>query len=746
MTGLPVTIRLLDPPLHEFLPPLEEATDERMRNRIRALTRVEPDARHARLPARHSMAGDLRDAGARDRARGEGGAGAAWATRRSIEIMHPLVGFREELRRLRELTVSVMAEEAPELEYLCGTMIELPRAALRADEIAEVADFFSFGTNDLTQTTLGMSRDDAEGKFLTFYLEEGVIERNPFETLDQDGVGDLMRIGVERGRSVKPDIKLGICGEHGGEPRVGRVLPQARARLRQLLAVSRPARAARGGAGGAEGRPPRGVRRRWRLGGEVRAPDRRPVALAREVGGRSTPLAQRVHRSARSRRSGRRPRADPALVGLLVADRREDRRPHRCSCSLCSWRSAPHRRRRPLEPGQRATIDVAGRDALEGAESLPGDRPALDDESGRSGAVEQEPRRRRLRASGSTRTCRRRRSTARTCVVLELQRRLGEGRCRRRARSAGPARLSRLAPGSQLTTGFDESGRRLDVVARTGAAAPRHGRPSMLSYGTTRLPVVRADAAVRCATPDGYGLGRRAALRSGASIRRRSSQQAKRFLGVHYLWGGLSAWGFDCSGLIWDVYRAHGMTIPRDADPQFHHGTPVARAALRPGDLLFFGSPGYADHVSIYVGRRPDARGARLGAPRAHRSGAVDVLHRRAPLSEARLLGVAANPEVRDRDARDCHRDRPPRSRPRRSSRTPRDRDPNWRRTSVTRMPPIRPPMWPPIEMFPAIANEQREIDHDPRHRVPREPARRLPFDDEPWRRGSRKSRPTRRP
>jgi pyruvate,orthophosphate dikinase len=111
-----------------------------------------------------------------------------------------------------------MEEEAPELEYLCGTMIELPRAALRADEIAEVADFFSFGTNDLTQTTLGMSRDDAEGKYLTFYLEEGVIDRNPFETLDQEGVGDLMRIGVERGRSVKPDIKLGICGEHGGEP------------------------------------------------------------------------------------------------------------------------------------------------------------------------------------------------------------------------------------------------------------------------------------------------------------------------------------------------------------------------------------------------------------------------------------------------------------------------------------------------------------------------------------------------
>jgi pyruvate,orthophosphate dikinase len=97
-------------------------------------------------------------------------------------------------------------------------MIELPRAALRADEIAEVSDFFSFGTNDLTQTALGMSRDDAEGKFLTFYLEDGVLERNPFETLDEGGVGELMRIGVERGRSAKPGLKLGICGEHGGDP------------------------------------------------------------------------------------------------------------------------------------------------------------------------------------------------------------------------------------------------------------------------------------------------------------------------------------------------------------------------------------------------------------------------------------------------------------------------------------------------------------------------------------------------
>ena len=179
--------------------------------------RGEPDARHARLPARAAVPGDLRDAGARDRARGR-------AVRERtgeaplVEIMHPLVGFAEELARLRELTERVAAEE-PSVEYLCGTMIELPRAALRADEIAAEADFFSFGTNDLTQTTLGFSRDDAEGKFLTHYLEHGILERNPFEVIDEDGVGDLMRIAVERGRSAKPEIKLGICGEHGGEPR-----------------------------------------------------------------------------------------------------------------------------------------------------------------------------------------------------------------------------------------------------------------------------------------------------------------------------------------------------------------------------------------------------------------------------------------------------------------------------------------------------------------------------------------------
>jgi pyruvate,orthophosphate dikinase len=217
MAGLPVTIRLLDPPLHEFLPPLEEAQDARMRQRIRALSESNPmlGTRGCRLGIQWPEIYEMQ-------VRAIARAGKAVQERAGeaplVEIMHPLVGFREELRRLRELTERVMEEEAPGLEYLCGTMIELPRAALRADEIAEVADFFSFGTNDLTQTTLGMSRDDAEGKFLTFYLEDGVLERNPFEALDQEGVGDLMRIGVERGRDTKPDIKLGICGEHGGEP------------------------------------------------------------------------------------------------------------------------------------------------------------------------------------------------------------------------------------------------------------------------------------------------------------------------------------------------------------------------------------------------------------------------------------------------------------------------------------------------------------------------------------------------
>jgi len=217
MEGLPVTIRLLDPPLHEFLPPVEEATSDAMRERIRQLHEANPmlGTRGCRLglqfPEIYEMQVRAIVRAARSVAERTGAAP-------QVEIMHPLVAFRSELATLRELTERVAAEE-PSVEYLCGTMIELPRAAIRADEIAEEADFFSFGTNDLTQTALGFSRDDAEGKFLTYYLEHGLLERNPFEVLDEDGVGDLMRIAVERGRGTKPGIKLGICGEHGGEPR-----------------------------------------------------------------------------------------------------------------------------------------------------------------------------------------------------------------------------------------------------------------------------------------------------------------------------------------------------------------------------------------------------------------------------------------------------------------------------------------------------------------------------------------------
>jgi pyruvate,orthophosphate dikinase len=218
MAGLPVTIRLLDPPLHEFLPSLEDATDERMRHRIKTLHESNPmlGTRGCRLGLQWP---EIYEMQVRAIARAAKAVQERGGEPPIVEIMHPLVGFAEELRRLRELTEAVMAEEAPDVEYLCGTMIELPRAALRADEIAAYADFFSFGTNDLTQTALGMSRDDAEGKFLTFYLEEGILESNPFERLDESGVGELMSIGAERGRAVKPSIKLGICGEHGGEPK-----------------------------------------------------------------------------------------------------------------------------------------------------------------------------------------------------------------------------------------------------------------------------------------------------------------------------------------------------------------------------------------------------------------------------------------------------------------------------------------------------------------------------------------------
>ncbi len=217
MSGLPVTIRLLDWPLHEFLPALAEVEDARMRERVRALQEANPmlGFRAARLGLFHP---EIYEMQVRAIVRAAAAVRERTGEAPLVEIMHPLVGFGEELRRLRELTLRVAGEEAPDLEVHVGTMIELPRACVRADEIARHADFFSFGTNDLTQTALGLSRDDA-GRFLGHYLETRVLEHDPFETIDRPGVGDLMRIGVERGRGEKPSLKLGICGEHGGEPR-----------------------------------------------------------------------------------------------------------------------------------------------------------------------------------------------------------------------------------------------------------------------------------------------------------------------------------------------------------------------------------------------------------------------------------------------------------------------------------------------------------------------------------------------
>jgi pyruvate,orthophosphate dikinase len=222
MAGLPVTIRLLDPPLHEFLPALEEAETPQMAQRIRSLQEANP-----MLGTRGCRLGLLFPEIYEMQVRAMVRAAVAVAQRTGdtplLEIMHPLVGFAEELRRLRELTLDTASAELEaaeqRIDYLVGTMIELPRACVRADEIAEVADFFSFGTNDLTQTTLGFSRDDAEGKFLTRYLDDRILDANPFETLDRSGVGDLMQIAVERARGAKPGVKMGICGEHGGDAR-----------------------------------------------------------------------------------------------------------------------------------------------------------------------------------------------------------------------------------------------------------------------------------------------------------------------------------------------------------------------------------------------------------------------------------------------------------------------------------------------------------------------------------------------
>jgi len=230
MAGLPVTIRLLDPPLHEFLPHNEADVDAvaratgldagKLMRRARELHETNPMLGHrgCRLGISFPEIYEMQ-VRAIIEAACEVAAGGADAP--CPEIMHPLVAKGEEMAYLRQLTdrtaQAVMAERGRTIDYKVGTMIELPRAAIRADDLAATAEFFSFGTNDLTQTTFGISRDDS-GKFLGVYLEKGIFDKDPFVSLDRDGVGDLIRLAVERGRRVRPDIKLGICGEHGGDP------------------------------------------------------------------------------------------------------------------------------------------------------------------------------------------------------------------------------------------------------------------------------------------------------------------------------------------------------------------------------------------------------------------------------------------------------------------------------------------------------------------------------------------------
>ena len=229
MAGFPVTIRLLDPPLHEFLPHGAEEIERvaealgvepgRVGQRVQALQEFNPMLGHrgVRLAITYPEIYEVQTQAIVEAAcnlRAEG-------VDARPEIMIPLVGTAAELARLRErvsaVAEGVIAGRGADLEYTIGTMIELPRACVTAGQIAEHADFFSFGTNDLTQTTFGLSRDDA-GRFLPEYLNQKVLEKDPFVELDREGVGDLMRLAIERGRAVKPDLKLGICGEHGGDP------------------------------------------------------------------------------------------------------------------------------------------------------------------------------------------------------------------------------------------------------------------------------------------------------------------------------------------------------------------------------------------------------------------------------------------------------------------------------------------------------------------------------------------------
>ena len=233
MDGLPVTIRLLDPPLHEFLPDLTElsvkvalagdqatAQDKKLLDAVARLHEQNPmlGLRGVRLglviPGLFAMQVRAIAEAAADRIKAGGDP--------RPEIMIPLVAAVQELEIAREETEKVLAEVAEETgasgHTLIGTMIEVPRAALTAGQIAEAAEFFSFGTNDLTQMTWGFSRDDVEGAFFGRYIEMGIFGVSPFETLDADGVGRLVKIAVEEGRATRPDLKLGVCGEHGGDP------------------------------------------------------------------------------------------------------------------------------------------------------------------------------------------------------------------------------------------------------------------------------------------------------------------------------------------------------------------------------------------------------------------------------------------------------------------------------------------------------------------------------------------------
>ncbi len=230
MAGMPVTIRLLDPPLHEFLPHDEEGIEtvanslmvstKKLTSRVNAMHEFNPMLGHrgCRLAITYPEIAEMQA-----RAIFEAALEAAAKTGRPVkpEIMVPLVGLKQELdfvkARIDAMAAGVMAETGRMVDYTVGTMIELPRAALQARKIAESAEFFSFGTNDLTQTTYGISRDDAS-RFISDYMRSGVIEKDPFISIDVDGVGELVEIAAERGRFTRPDIELGICGEHGGDP------------------------------------------------------------------------------------------------------------------------------------------------------------------------------------------------------------------------------------------------------------------------------------------------------------------------------------------------------------------------------------------------------------------------------------------------------------------------------------------------------------------------------------------------